>query len=347
MNYFRIFSFVAIMQFSFTAKAQDFHFSQFNASPLYLNPALTGSINGKARAIANYRNQWPQALHRDSYMTYAWSYDRRLNLKTGNYLGMGISGSGDVSGGSRFGTIQMNLSLSFAKTIIKKGSTSHSLIGGIQYGIAQRKIDQSTLLWSTAFDDQGRPYHHYHGPLINNPDFVYSDINAGILWLSRYGKRKSFFAGMSIFHINKPNLSFYQNMVQEMSIKTCIHGGAEIPISPRVSLIPSFFYLTHGIHSQFNIGSMLSLGDLSHSFISNVRAGTFYRAGKGLTGRLQSDAIITKLSTQIKGIQFGFSYDITISKLNIHNNLGAIEFSIGYIFNKTKKGANPSEVAPI
>src|SRR5690242_16348712 len=41
------------------ARAQDPGFSQFFASPLTLNPALTGKFNGVVRVAGNYRNQWP------------------------------------------------------------------------------------------------------------------------------------------------------------------------------------------------------------------------------------------------------------------------------------------------
>src|ERR1700712_3430420 len=44
---------------SFSIKAQDPHFSQFFASPLTLNPALTGKFDGNLRIAGNYRNQWP------------------------------------------------------------------------------------------------------------------------------------------------------------------------------------------------------------------------------------------------------------------------------------------------
>src|SRR5690606_28216911 len=42
----------------FAVKAQDFHYSQFYAAPLYLNPALTGSTEF-SRVGVNYRKQWP------------------------------------------------------------------------------------------------------------------------------------------------------------------------------------------------------------------------------------------------------------------------------------------------
>ena len=38
--------------------AQDIHFSQFYASPLTMNPAMTGMMDGTFRATAQYREQW-------------------------------------------------------------------------------------------------------------------------------------------------------------------------------------------------------------------------------------------------------------------------------------------------
>jgi len=329
--------------FSFYANGQDLHFSQFNASPLNLNPALTGSINGKARIIANYRNQWPQILQTDSYKTFALSYDRRKNLKSGDYIGVGVSGFRDISGSARFGTLQVNLSLSYAKTISKSGAVSHTLVGGLQSGIAQRSIDLNSLRWPSMVDELGNP--DYSGIIdVSRPDFLYLDVNGGLVWVSRFGERKSFFVGMSAFHMNKPNVSFQINSDQPMSIRASIHAGAELPLSSRLSLLPSVMYLTQGIHAQLNIGTMASLGILSPSFISNVQGGIFYRAGQDSAGRIHSDAIITVLSLQVKGIQLGFSYDFTISKLN-YNTLGALELSVGYIFGSTNKEVTPSDVS--
>jgi len=42
----------------FVVNAQDPHFSQFNASPLTLNPAMAGKVQCTYRASVNYRDQW-------------------------------------------------------------------------------------------------------------------------------------------------------------------------------------------------------------------------------------------------------------------------------------------------
>src|SRR5687767_13803302 len=41
-----------------TLQAQDFHLSLYDAGPLFLNPAMTGLVEGKMRAHGQYRNQW-------------------------------------------------------------------------------------------------------------------------------------------------------------------------------------------------------------------------------------------------------------------------------------------------
>src|SRR5437773_11610100 len=53
--------------------AQDPNFSQFFASPLTLNPALTGKFDGLYRVAGNYRNQWPTIFN--AYTTYTASFD--------------------------------------------------------------------------------------------------------------------------------------------------------------------------------------------------------------------------------------------------------------------------------
>jgi len=53
---------LAAISYSNDLKAQDPHFSQFYAAPLYLNPALAGTSAGNYRVGVNYRDQWRGAL---------------------------------------------------------------------------------------------------------------------------------------------------------------------------------------------------------------------------------------------------------------------------------------------
>src|SRR5580765_1547389 len=71
--------------------AQDPSFSQFFASPLTLNPALTGKFNGDLRVAGNYRNQWPTV--NKAYVTSTLSIDLPIFqnvLREGDRWGVGV-----------------------------------------------------------------------------------------------------------------------------------------------------------------------------------------------------------------------------------------------------------------
>ena len=71
---------IALLLFFFAAtQAQDIHFSQFYASPLTLNPALSGFHDGTFRVAGIYRNQWRSVT--TPFQTYGASFDMRLLQK--------------------------------------------------------------------------------------------------------------------------------------------------------------------------------------------------------------------------------------------------------------------------
>ena len=82
--------------FCFAAFAQDPGFSQFFASPLTLNPALTGKFNGDLRVAGNYRNQWPSI--NNAFITSTISVDMPIlkdRLPDNNTWGVGVMGMTD------------------------------------------------------------------------------------------------------------------------------------------------------------------------------------------------------------------------------------------------------------
>ncbi|MEN9416069.1 MAG: hypothetical protein RLZ62_2373, partial [Bacteroidota bacterium] len=52
-----------------SATAQDIHFSQYNMSPMTLNPANIGGFEGTARISGIYRSQWTSIMSRDQFET--------------------------------------------------------------------------------------------------------------------------------------------------------------------------------------------------------------------------------------------------------------------------------------
>ena len=74
---------------SLSTKAQDVHFSQYYANPLYLNPSFAGSIVCP-RIVANFRDQWPAIS--GTYVSYSASYDQHFDVLSG---GVGVLFLGD------------------------------------------------------------------------------------------------------------------------------------------------------------------------------------------------------------------------------------------------------------
>src|SRR4028118_1209504 len=92
-SFYFIFCFLILLA---EAHAQDPHFSQFFASPLTLNPALTGKFDGNLRVAGNYRNQWP-TINR-AFTTSAVSVDFPImteRIAENDRLAMGIMGYTD------------------------------------------------------------------------------------------------------------------------------------------------------------------------------------------------------------------------------------------------------------
>src|SRR3954471_19404848 len=75
---------------TFNIIAQDIHFSQFNRSPLNLNPANTGLFDGDFRFSGIHRNQWKSVTV--PYKTFSGAFDMSTPFPNAenNLIGAGI-----------------------------------------------------------------------------------------------------------------------------------------------------------------------------------------------------------------------------------------------------------------
>src|SRR3954453_9378817 len=102
--------------------AQDPHFSQFFASPLTLNPALTGKFDGNLRIAGNYRNQWP-TINR-AFTTSTVSVDfpiMRNHIAATDTWGVGVMGYSDQSANSALKFNYLSFSTAFHKGLDEDG----------------------------------------------------------------------------------------------------------------------------------------------------------------------------------------------------------------------------------
>src|SRR5664279_1568808 len=190
-----------ILGFSFFAKAQDPHFSQFFSSPLTLNPALTGKFNGTLRVAANYRNQWP--AFNNVYTTSTLSLDLAIlkkKLPEFDTWGIGILALNDQAGGGILKNTYVGLSTSYHKALDEDGFQQIGI--GFQGTYGQKRLDNSKLV----FEDQLTPF-GFTGVTQDifstaNLNINYFDVNAGLLYSGSTNANNNFYIGASMYHIN-------------------------------------------------------------------------------------------------------------------------------------------------
>jgi len=304
---------------SFSGKAQDFHYSQFYAAPLYLNPALTGSTE-LSRVGLNYRKQWP-GLAQD-FTAYSAYFDHySFDLKSG----IGVAINSFQESNMNISTSDISLFYSYKLTLaetwnfrfggqaslVQRNATLDHLIFGDQVDLFSRSINPTTIDQIPEFE----PYNYLDigfGALVNNEFF----------WL-----------GAAAQHVNQPNLSFYpDDEIGYLPVKWGMHGGVNFPLGStdywgsdfdnQASLLLS--YKKQGPFQQFDVGGQL--------MYRTVIGGISYRGIPGIRDMPNHDSVIFLLGVKLEnGMVIGYSYDFMVSNIGSQAK-GAHEISLRYQF---------------
>ncbi|PCI95057.1 MAG: hypothetical protein COB15_12650 [Flavobacteriales bacterium] len=315
---------------------QDVHFSQFFSSPLTLNPANAGIFDGDLRAIMNYRSQWGAVSK--SYSTMAASIDMPVVKKMqGGMFGFGLNFFKDAAGDSRMSTTNVALSLAYHLDV-SGGHNNHFISLGFQGGTIQRSIAYSNLTW----DNQWNEYEFDQTVLpANLGDLTVSsvsalDVSTGFHWYYAPDAKNRFFAGLSMFHANSPNIGF--NTESKLMRKYTLHGGGEIGMTEGdFALTPNFVFVRQGANQYFDIGTELkyflqkSTTFTNYKNIMYVSFGPYLRYG---------DAMYVVARFNWTGVTAAISYDFNLSGLSAASSgNGGFEVMLGY---KMDLGANAS-----
>ena len=354
----------------FSLTAQDIHFSQFYASPLNLNPALTGVMNSQVRVIGNYRNQWASVLKSNAFSTYSVSYDQRVAVGRDDYFGIGGTFWGDKAGQSDFKTLQAKISGSYSKRMGGYRSKSHYLVVGAEAGVSQRSIDFLNLRWGSQHDGEGGfDATAVSGEDFDRDNFLFADLSAGLLWFTVFDEYSNFYIGGAFSHLNRANQSFTDDQDIPLYGRFTIHAGGELMGPSRVGLVPGVVAFFQGPSFQLNAGTSLkflmggrkrSKNADSQSFQLGAWVRLANRVGEPQTFVIPADPAIPDsmdefiteqgdvtvwvdaviLSTRFDYNDFGigFSYDVNVSNLRpASNSNGAFEFSIIYKIRGSEK----------
>ncbi len=296
-----------------SVRGQDIHFSQFNLSPLTLNPAMTGFFNGHYRLQANYRTQWGSI--NSKYETIAGGVDFSLfkDKLREDYFGVGAYLYSDRAGDLNFNTTHVNMSFAYSKGFGDRVQQSIAL--GFSAGFISRSLNPNAAL----FPDQIEA--------LAQESFSDMDFSAGLLWHIVPRDRLNMYIGYAYHHLNEPKNSFLQDASSTISPKHVLSAGALIEVGERFNLLPSLLYARQLKAQQVNFGTYLQyvFGDDLETDAS-ISFGLFARLSQPAV-----DAVIPTLRIDVSGFTFGFSYDINVSELSGGTNgRGALEVALLY-----------------
>jgi type IX secretion system PorP/SprF family membrane protein len=310
-----------------TLSAQDVQYSQFYAAPLYLNPALTGATE-LTRVGINYRNQWPGLDHSfNSYSAYIDHYIFDYNS------GVGLIFNGSQESMANLSTNEIGLNYAYRLKISEK----FYFRLGAQASYMQRDAFFSNLVF---------------GSMINiitggiNGDYKDLLRDAGVSIDSRHSffdyavggmfYNDKFWLGGSVHHLTEPNISFVDVGTSILPQKLSLQGGYKVNLAPGGRDYFTHAYQERSVSFAFNYKqqdpfNQLDLG--TQLYLHPIVVGIWYRGMPTKNSLPNNESLIGLVGVSLEsGLDIGYSYDYTVSKLGQRNSGGAHEISVRYNF---------------
>lgn len=318
-NIYIIIVLCGMLCFSNRAGAQDYHFSQFYANPLYLSPSLAGATDG-GRLIVNYRNQWPEISQ--AFSTYALSFD---NFFSSFNSGIGVSLMQDKAGSA--GLTTTNAAFQYSYNL--KVTDDWQVVPAIQFAYGNKYVDFNKII----MPDQSTGGSTGAYNRLSNDQIHYIDMATSVFVYS-----PKYWAGLTVDHLTRPNYTF-MNEEYKADLRYVLFGGMNIwqerRRRSRITMQRSFsFSFRYERQKLFN---QLDLGFYWHN--SPIELGVWYRGlpvfNNSESTAINHDAIIALVAYDFGPLRVGYSYDITISGLG-WSTAGAHELSLIYEFNQRK-----------
>jgi len=310
-------------------KAQvDPHFSQYYAYPLWLNPALTGVIDGDMRLNLNAKEQWSGIG--SGYKTGGVSMDFLPTEK----LGLGLNIMNQAAGNAGYNYFAAYGSLGYGVSVSEDGMKK--LHFGLQAGIINRGFDPNKL----QLDDQYNPITGYDPTQPSFENFATTnatifDASVGVFYYdSDPDHSANLFGGLSVAHLTQPKDPFaIEGLNSRLPMRYVVHGGVRLKANDFFDVTPHFIYMSQK-HNQVKALGVYS--ELKTNDDKGLILGAMYRI---------NDAAVADVGYHVNSLIIGLSYDFNTSGLRAASGgQGGFELSVSYVFHKSAKG--PAPVCP-
>jgi type IX secretion system PorP/SprF family membrane protein len=297
----------------------DPHFSQYYAYPVWLNPALTGAIDGNYRVTAMYRSQWGGVSN--AFATPGISADFVTNKNVS--FGLNVMNQ-------RAGTIGYSYMTGYA-TMAYNGVRFgyHQISMGMALGVLNRRFDQSKFtsgsLWNQYLGPA--PVGTSNGETLAKTSAIAFDAGVGAVYFDGTpGKKGNFFGGISAYHLTQPTDPFLAGNNEKMPMRLTAHVGLKYNLNEDVSITPNVLYMRQGNVDEKMLGAYTQM---------RVNETTDFLLGANY--RL-NDAVSPYAGVYYKNYMISVSYDVNMSDLGkVAGNANNFEISLTLIGRKSVK----------
>lgn len=198
---------IMLLLMKFIATAQDPFFSQAFLSPIYTNPAATGSGEYDLRVSAIHRRHWMSIPSRFNYS--AVSVDKFISSISSGFGLMGVSFSeGFLKSNGFYASYAYSVCAGTESVAANGGNPKWFWTSGMQFGMLQRKIDYSKLVFADELNINGviPGMVSEADRAIRSGKFI-PDIAAGTYFHYALTENSRILAGFSAHHLNRPDES--------------------------------------------------------------------------------------------------------------------------------------------
>jgi type IX secretion system PorP/SprF family membrane protein len=304
---------------------QDIVFSQFFELPMLRNPALAGIFNGKARITSAYRNQWESVT--EPYKTVAVGAEFKVlrGFAEGDLMTFGLQVTNDKAGDSKLQRTQVMPAINYHKLLNEEKSTLLSL--AFMGGLVSENFDPTALKFDDQFVNGSYSISNRTNQTFTKTSFNYFDVSTGLSLSSALNDKMKMYIGASLFHFNKPELTFIKDKSLTLNKKWGYNAGFAYQINNRSR---AFFYGDHfrqGENRNTQLGFLYTLRfmqpESEDENVLSVSAGAVVRLG---------DAFIPVAKVSNNKFVLGVSYDANISRLTKASNFrGGFEMTLSFI----------------
>lgn len=321
-------------------KAQDPVFTQAYLSPIYLNPAATGAGEYDLRVSAIYRRQWWTIPSQMQHM--AFSIDKFVP-KINSGLGLLVSNSteGYLKKTGIYGSYSYTVCAGTLSAAENGSMPKWFWSGGLQFGMAQRRIDYSKLVFADEIDIGGVIPGSVSSadPPVNSGKW-FPDFGAGMFFNYNLTDNARLLIGVSGNHINRPDESF---------VSTADTFRSQLPVRWTGNLLYTYtnpervwsfslgaIYYRQAVHTSYQVGTEITQNEY------DISLGLWYR---GSVNFRDMNTVSVTLSLNLSGkdnnrdrVKAGLGHDAIVGNNNYSYTTGSSE--LGFVWDHNTYNSN-------